>query len=69
MTIYADEIEEANDRTARKAVSRGNFGSTKMAARMAARGGDVRQETATDDSAEVVRLSSRRNGSPETATA
>jgi hypothetical protein len=42
---------------------------TKMAALMAAGGGDVRQETAIDDPAEVVSLSSRRIGSPETATA
>jgi len=39
MTTYADEIEEANDRAARKACVDALFGNTKVAALMAARDG------------------------------
>jgi hypothetical protein len=45
------------------------FGKTEMAGLMAAGGGDVRQETATHDPAEVIDLSTLRNESPQVAAA
>jgi integrase len=56
MTTYADEIEEANDNAVRKARVNALFGATKMAARMAAAGGDSASEAASAEEAEVIAL-------------
>jgi site-specific recombinase XerD len=56
MSVYADEIEEANDNTVRKARVNALFSGTQMAARMAATEGETTRETATSESAEVISL-------------
>ena len=45
MTTYADEIDEANDSTVRKAHVEALFGDTKLAALMAATDGGKRPQT------------------------
>lgn len=69
MSTYADEIEEANDSTIRRARVNSLFGSTKMAARMAATDGERMRETANADQAEVISLPTIGNSSQQAANA
>jgi hypothetical protein len=59
MTTYAHDIEEANDSAARKAHVEAMFGSTKMAALMAATDGGITQETAEETAPNIVLLPGR----------
>lgn len=54
MTTYADDIEEANDSTARKALLEALFGKTKLAAPMAATEGDTPRQPETQSDAEIL---------------
>ena len=69
MTTYADEIEEANDNTIRKARVNALFGSTKMAARMAATDGETMRQTASADEAQVIALPHVGDSSQQAANA
>lgn len=69
MAVYADEIEEANDNAVRKARVNALFGSTKMAARMAASDGDTMREDAKSDEAEVISLPTVGDSSQQAARA
>ena len=69
MTTYADEIEEANDRAARKAHVEALFGKTKMAALMAATDGSKQQQTAERIDGKIVRLPERGDDGQQDATA
>jgi hypothetical protein len=69
VTTYADEIEEANDNSVRKARVNALFGATRMAARMAATNGETTRETATATEAEVVSLPHVGDSSQQVASA
>jgi len=69
MTTYASDIEEANDHSIRKAHVNALFGATKMAASLAAAGGDNVRQTANADEAEVVSLADVRATSQQVANA
>jgi hypothetical protein len=69
MTTYASDIEEANDNAVRKARVNALFGSTKMAASLAASDGDNVRQTASSDEAEVVSLAEVRGTSLQVAKA
>lgn len=61
MTVYADEIREANDDAARRAQVDALFGSTRMAASLAATDGNTSPQMANEGAAEVVSLSAARS--------
>ena len=54
MTTYASDIEEANDHSIRKARVNSLFGSTKMAASLAASDGSTPPQTADGATAGIV---------------
>jgi len=63
MTTYASDIEEANDHSIRKARVNSLFGSTKMAASLAASDGSTPPQTADGATAEIVPLAGLRHTS------
>jgi hypothetical protein len=69
MTTYASDIEEANDHSIRKARVNYLFGSTKMAASLAASDGSTPPQTADGATAGIVSLAGLRHTSQQTATA
>jgi integrase len=69
MTTYADDIEEAADNAVRKARVNALFGSTRMAARMAATEGSRAQEPAAVEAVNVVDLAGVRGSGQQTAAA
>lgn len=68
MSVYADEIEEANDHTIRKARVNALFAATKMAASLAATDGDSLRQTASAQEAEVISLPRVGESSEQAAT-
>lgn len=69
MATYADDIEEANDSAARRAHVEAMFGSTKMAALMAATDGGITQETAELVAPNIVLLPGRGDEGQQGAAA
>lgn len=69
MTTYAAEIEEANDRAAKRAKANELFGGTAMAARMAAIGSERPSHDASAADAEVVSIADVRESVRQVATA
>lgn len=67
MTTYADEIEEANDNSIRKARVNALFEGTGMAARMAATDGETMRQTASAPGAEILTLPTSRDSSQQAA--
>ncbi len=69
MTTYASDIEEANDHSIRKARVNALFGSTKMAASLAATDGEKMRQTASLEDGEVVSLTDVRGTLQQAARA